>query len=244
MSAREEIEVGLTQRRARIRNPQYPGLGGIDANKTAPSILEINGVGDIVHERAQQVALVGQFFNQARQFPGVFLLGNLRCSELLRILEEVGFRVLAPGDVNARALDHGGTAVGVIHKRGVLDDPKFAAVLTLEASFTVAELLLGLQLREEGLPVSRCVEGSGNLPPEQFLPRAITQHAGEGIVAFEHIALERGPADAGEVALEKALIALFQGGFAFQPSSNQLGLTAHACRGEHRPRSRRRALLT
>ena len=53
--------------------PNRAGQGLVDAGKAALRVLEVNAVGDVVHERVQQVAFLHQFVPPpacARRFPG------------------------------------------------------------------------------------------------------------------------------------------------------------------------------
>ena len=61
-SPREQVEIGQTHNFGWVVEIMLHGLGPADSDKPALTVLEVDGVGDVFHQRAQQEPFIREFF--------------------------------------------------------------------------------------------------------------------------------------------------------------------------------------
>ncbi len=60
MLLREEVEIRLADRPVGVAEAEGRGQGLVDANEAAGGVLEVDGVGEVIHKRVEQVSFLGQ----------------------------------------------------------------------------------------------------------------------------------------------------------------------------------------
>ena len=75
--AGEEVEVGLADRVGRVVEPQARRQSTTDAHEPALGVLEVDLIGDVLHQRVEQVAIVEQLIDERPQGAHVVVHPNL-----------------------------------------------------------------------------------------------------------------------------------------------------------------------